>query len=70
MIILGTGDRNDIVAMVKRRLGVYPADDTFTDELAGHVRGAQMRLGMDPSGLVDDDLLQALFIHQESRPRV
>lgn len=69
MIVLGPGDRSDIVSMVKRRLSVYPVDDMFTDELASHVRGAQMRLGMDPSGLVDDDLLEGLFISQVSRPR-
>ena len=69
MIILGPGDRNDVVAMVKRRLGVYPTDNVFTDELAGHVRGAQLRLGMAPSGLIDDDFLEGLFIPQGSHPR-
>ena len=69
-MILGAGDQGDVVAMVKRRLGVHPTDNMFTDELASHVRGAQMRLGMDPSGLIDDDFLEALFIPQVSRPRI
>jgi|LauGreDrversion4_2_1035121.scaffolds.fasta_scaffold01004_43 hypothetical protein len=55
--------------MAKRRLGVYPADEYFTDELAGHVRGAQMRLGMDPSGLIDEEFVNRLFMNSGSRPR-
>lgn len=69
MILLGPGDTSNIVGMVKRKLGVYPSDDLFTDELASHVRGAQMRLGMDSSGLIDDDFMEALFIPRESHLR-
>jgi len=69
LILLGSGDSHEIVAMAKRRLGVYPADEYFTDELAGHVRGAQMRLGMDPSGLIDEEFVNRLFMNSGSRPR-
>jgi hypothetical protein len=55
--------------MVKRRLGVYPSDDEFTDELAGHVRGAQMRLGMAVDGFIDDELIDRMHLLKGSPSR-
>lgn len=60
MIILGPGDNHPLVGMIKRRLGVYPSDDQFTDELAARVRGAQMMLQLEVTGLVEDDLIHRL----------
>ena len=60
MILLGTGDVNPIVGVVKRKLGAYPSTDVFTEELAQYVRGAQRKLGLEPTGLIDDELLERL----------
>jgi hypothetical protein len=69
VILIGPGDAHPCVGMVKRRLGVYPADDEFTDQLAGYVRGAQMRLGLPVDGLIDDRLIDHLHLLKESHPR-
>ena len=62
MILLGPGDTHPIVGIVARRLGSYPANDYLSDELASRIRGAQMRLGLDITGLIDDELIEALLI--------
>jgi hypothetical protein len=63
MILLGPGDNHPLISAVKRRLGMSPGDDYFTDELAARIRGEQMRLRMQPSGLIDDDLMRLLMPH-------
>lgn len=63
MIILGPGDTNPLVGMVKRRLGAYPSDDYFTDDLAARVRGAQTMLGLEVTGLIEQDLLERLHLN-------
>ena len=70
MIFLGPGDHHPAVGVVKRRLGVFPSDDYYTDELAAHVRGAQMRLGLDPDGLIDDALINSLHINLRVQSRL
>lgn len=62
MILLGPGDTHPAVAVVARRLGSYPASEYFSDELASRIRGAQMKLSLEPTGLIDDELIEALLI--------
>lgn len=61
-MILGPGDTSPLVGMMKRRLGVYPSDDYFTDELAAHIRGAQVMLDLEVTGLIDRDLLSHMHM--------
>ena len=62
MIVLGPGDHHPMVGAVKRRLGVFPSDDEFTTDLAAHIRGAQIRLNMEVTGLIEEDLIDLLHI--------
>lgn len=61
-MILGPGDTSPLVGMMKRRLGVYPSDDYFTDELAARIRGAQVMLDLEVTGLIDRDLLSHMHM--------
>lgn len=61
MILLGPGDENVLVGMMKRKLGVYPCDDEFTDELAVRIRGAQHMLGIEVTGLIEDELIDRIL---------
>lgn len=67
MMVLGPGDSHPVVGAVKRRLGVFPSDDEFTMDLAAHIRGAQIRLSMEVTGLIEDDLVDRLHINRQSR---
>jgi len=60
VILFGTGDEHPTVGWVKRKLGVYPNDDYFSEALASRVRGAQQLLGMEVTGLIEDDLIKKL----------
>lgn len=62
MIVLGPGDESELIGMVKRRLGVYPSDNYFCEELASRVRGAQTMLDLEVTGLIERDLLSKLFL--------
>ena len=66
MIVLGPGDHHPLVGAVKRRLGVAPSDDEFTTELASYVRGAQQMLGIEVTGLIENDLIDKLNIARKS----
>lgn len=61
-MVLGPGDSHPVIGMIKRRLGVYPSDDEYTHELAARVRGAQLMLELEVTGLVEDDLLKRLHL--------
>lgn len=61
MILLGPGDEHPLVGLVKRKLGVHPCDDVFTDELAARIRGAQMLCHMEVTGLIEDELIDRLL---------
>lgn len=67
MMVLGPGDSHPVVGAVKRRLGVFPSDDEFTMDLAAHIRGAQIRLSMEVTGLIEDDLVDRLHINRKSQ---
>jgi hypothetical protein len=54
------GDRHPAVAVVKKRLGVWPIDDTFTPELAARVRGVQRMWKVEVTGLIEDDFLKRI----------
>lgn len=60
MILLGPGDDHPLVGMVKRRLGVFPCDEVFTEELASRIRGTQRLMGMEVTGLIEDDLIERI----------
>lgn len=62
MIVLGPGDHHPVIGVVKRRLGVWPSDNEFTTDLAAYVRGAQQRLDLEITGLIEEDLLKRLQI--------
>lgn len=62
MILLGPGDRSPLVRQVKTKLGVYPTDEMFCQELAARVRGVQRLWGMEVTGLIEDDLLKRLAV--------
>ena len=66
MILLGPGDDHFLIGAVKRRLGVVPNDDHFCEALEARVRGAQMLLGIEQTGLIEDELLELLHV---TRPR-
>lgn len=61
MILLGPGDTDPMVGYVKRKLGVYPSDDYFSDALAERIRGSQRLLGVEITGLIEDDLIERLL---------
>jgi hypothetical protein len=61
VILLGPGDTHPIVGHVKRKLGVYPTDDYFSETLAERIRGSQRVLGVEITGLIEDDLLERLM---------
>lgn len=61
MILLGPGDTHPIVGHVKRRLGVYPTDDYFCEALGDRIRGSQRLLGVEITGLIEDELLDLLL---------
>lgn len=50
-----------MVVAVKRRLGVTPEDDLFTDALADRVRGRQWLAGMERTGLLDEETTQLIL---------
>lgn len=60
-MLLGPGDRDPVVVAVKRRLGVTPEDDLFTDALADRVRGRQWLAGMERTGLLDEETTQLIL---------
>lgn len=62
MILLGPGDRDPLVVEVKRKLGVYPTDDLFSDALAERIRGSQRLAGVEITGLIEEDLLERLNV--------
>lgn len=59
---LTIGQHDPVLAVVKARLGVVPADEEFTEALAQRVRGLQLVHGMKPDGLVDEAILDVLEI--------
>jgi len=61
VILLGPGDTHPIVGHVKRKLGVYPTDDYFSETLAERIRGSQRLMGVEITGLIEDDLLERLL---------
>lgn len=58
MRTLGPGDRHPSLERVKRKLGLYPADDLYTHELAARIRGLQMGWGSEPTGFLDRKTLE------------
>jgi len=61
VILLGPGDTHPVIAEVKRRLCVYPDDETFTEALAQRIRGYQRLRDWEVTGLIEDDLIQHLL---------
>jgi hypothetical protein len=61
VILLGVGDTHPVVGHLKRRLGVYPSDDFFSEALADRVRGTQRMLGMEITGLIEDELMERIL---------
>lgn len=56
---LGPGDTDPLVAHLKRRAHL-PVDERYTPDLLPHVRGMQHRIGLEPTGLIDEELLSHL----------
>jgi hypothetical protein len=56
---LGPGSTDPLVAHFKRRAHL-PVDETFTPDLLPHVRGMQFRIGLEPTGLIDEELVSHL----------
>lgn len=59
---LGIGDADPLVAVCKRKLGVSPVDEWYTESLAQRVRGIQMVNGLEPNGLIDEAVLSILGV--------
>jgi hypothetical protein len=58
---LGPGDQHPVIVQVKTKLGVFPIDDEFTDQLAARIRGWRKLHGEDPDDIfIDAATLQAL----------
>jgi len=50
-----------VIVQVKTKLGVFPIDDEFTDQLAARIRGWRKLHGEDPDDIfIDAATLQAL----------
>jgi len=62
---LAIGDVDPRIATCKRKLGVSPVDECFTDALAQRVRGLQMVHGLVPNGLIDDRVFSILGVVSE-----
>lgn len=57
----GPGDVDPIISQVKEKLGVYPIDDEYTDDLAARMRGWRKVRGEDADDIyLDYVTLQAL----------
>lgn len=54
---LGLGSTDPVIAHFKRRAYLLPVDETYTPDLLPHVRGMQFRVGLEPTGLIDEELL-------------
>lgn len=61
MILLGPGDEHPLVLVFNRKLGVYPTTEVFSEELASRIRGAQRMLGMEETGLIEDELIRRVL---------
>lgn len=59
---LGIGDSDPRIATCKRKLGVSPVDECFTEPLAQRVRGLQLVHGLEPNGLIDEQVLSILGV--------
>jgi hypothetical protein len=59
---LRPGDRSEIVAQFKRRYGVVPSDDLYSQDLVPFIRAAQKRLNLSVTGLITDDLVDMLLV--------
>lgn len=57
---LGPGDESPVIATCKRKLGVFPADEVFTDALAQRIRGLRLAHGLEMGELIDGDVLKIL----------
>lgn len=58
-LLLGPGSSDPLVAHFKR-LAHLPVDETYTPDLLPHVRGMQYRIGLEPNGLIDAELVSHL----------
>ena len=63
---LGVGDSDPVIALVKRRLNVFPDDENFNNLLAQKLRGFQQVRGLFPDGILTDSVLVELGISAES----
>lgn len=54
----GPGDSDPIIATCKRRLGVAPDTEEFTEALRQRVRGVQFANGWEVTGYIDEDVLK------------
>lgn len=60
--VYGPGDRGAAVAAAKTVLEVFPSTDLYDDRLMARVRGYQIRYGIEPSGLLDEQTIRALAL--------
>lgn len=63
---LAVGDVDPLVAACKRKLGVSPVDEVFSESLAQRVRGIQLVHGLEPNGLIDGSVLSILGVERIS----
>lgn len=59
---LGPGDSSPVIATCKRKLGVFPDDEVYTDQLAQRIRGLRLAHGLEVHGLIDDEVLEILGV--------
>lgn len=63
---LSLGDSDPVVALVKRRLNVFPDNESFNDLLVQKLRGFQQVRGLFPDGIITPEILVELGITTES----
>lgn len=59
---LGPGDQDPVIAVCKRKLGVSPVDECYSEVLAQRLRGLQKLYGLEPNGLIDETVLSILGV--------
>jgi hypothetical protein len=57
---LGPGDTGSRIAMAKVKLGIPPYTEEWTEDLTYRIRGFQALRGMEVTGLLEPEVLEAL----------
>ena len=63
-LVLGPGDYSPAISEAKLILGVIPVTPEWSEDLEVRVRGFQIQRGLDPTGYLEEEVIEELFANR------